>query len=341
MSVFSLATIIARPSHEASVREALIKVNKKVKETEKGTIQYQLTEDTDKAGVFYMWEEYVDQSAYEDHVNSEAVKSFQEETRDKLDVKLIMMKGCRTELSEDETSEDGSTTSSKSKSEIPEYDDENADLILVSSDETRFKVHSYYLKAASVIFRNMLQNPDSMAQSGERPMIHLTDSTIETANILRAALDVLYGKQFPDDHRKYHARLLKVIRFLQKYECEGSIDKIRLLLHRWITSPDTSAAWSAFIVSAALDDIVTCSRAIRRAGNWGIRATDEKQGSRDSSSVFDLGNLSLEQFSQIPVPMLWAILRATKSQRTLPQKNDGWSKVASRFCELLGVEGKC
>ncbi|RXK41970.1 hypothetical protein M231_00691 [Tremella mesenterica] len=212
--------------------------------------------------------------------------------------------------------------------------DADADLTLVSSDDIHFKVHSYHLKSASAVFRAMLEMPDPNA---ERPNIHLTDREIENAEVLEGALNILYSKAWPIDTGTYRFKLIKINRFLLKYECEGAIDKVVSLLHRWIAFGRVSA-WYAFLVSADLNDVVTCSRAMRRAGLCAFSGTSGLQDSESTSSPFDIAGLSLERFSQIPVPMLWAILRATRHQNGLPTSDEGWDKMAKHFCELLKVK---
>ncbi|RXK41971.1 hypothetical protein M231_00692 [Tremella mesenterica] len=216
------------------------------------------------------------------------------------------------------------------------YNADDADLVLVSSDEIHFKVHSYHLKSASIVFRAMLDSPDVNVKKGDQPLpiIYLTDNDIETAEVLKGALDILYHKPFPTEIGEYRDELRKIIPFLRKYECDGSIEGIRSLLHRWITYSDVGA-WSAFLVSAGTEDIVTCYRAMYSASELDISAEGGPQGFRESSTVFDLGSLSLERFCQIPGPIAWAILRATNSRPTSTKK---WDEIADDFLELFGVE---
>ncbi|EIW70109.1 hypothetical protein TREMEDRAFT_61871 [Tremella mesenterica DSM 1558] len=216
------------------------------------------------------------------------------------------------------------------------YNADDADLVLVSSDEIHFKVHSYYLKAASVVFRAMLDSPNLDAKKGDRPLptIYLTDNDIETAEVLEGALGIIYERPFPPDPAEYRDELRKIIPLLRKYECDGTIARIRLLLHSWITYSN-HGAWSAFLVSVAMDDIVTCARAMRRAGKCGLSGSSVLQGAQKSTTVFDLGSLSLTTFSKIPGPTVWAILRATKSQ---PTSTEGWNEIADQFLKLLEVK---
>ncbi|RXK41969.1 hypothetical protein M231_00690 [Tremella mesenterica] len=227
------------------------------------------------------------------------------------------------------------------------YNDSDADLILVSSDNVYFRVYSYYLKASSPVFRAMLELPDPSVQEQKVPRIELVDESSETADTLTAALDILHGKNFPDHIASYFFTLSVVVQFFQKYECTGALLDIRLLLQSWISAPGGGPAWLAFYLGAILDDVIVCSRAIRKA--WPRSFTmikDESAGALANKQgvaqgfVLDVDRWDLDMYTKSSPRITWALLRARRNQKTVPQDQAGWDSVAREFCDILGVEGE-
>ncbi|KAK8850573.1 hypothetical protein IAR55_004492 [Kwoniella newhampshirensis] len=68
------------------------------------------------------------------------------------------------------------------------YQFPDADFTLLSSDATRFSMHFYQLKAASSVFRSMLDGRKDDEDSEE---ITLTDKTVERSQVIAFFLDLV------------------------------------------------------------------------------------------------------------------------------------------------------
>ncbi|KAI9632494.1 uncharacterized protein MKK02DRAFT_30291 [Dioszegia hungarica] len=92
------------------------------------------------------------------------------------------------------------------------YNDKEADVVLVSSDNVAFQVHSFYLKAASPVFRGMLQGGagESAAE------VVFTDEKLEKASTLGLLLDII-RKPFDGYDQLPYDDVCDLIRLAEKY----------------------------------------------------------------------------------------------------------------------------
>ncbi|WWC92330.1 uncharacterized protein L201_007284 [Kwoniella dendrophila CBS 6074] len=143
-----------------------------------------------------------------------------------------------------------------------QYQEDDADVTIISSDQIRFKVHSYVLKAASVKFREMLTS-EIINQE-----LVLSDPLLERSSTLSWFLDVCHSKELPapKSNNKY-IPYITLIQLATKYECKLVIQQISLLSHKWCEEQLFEPA-SVFMIGCALDapDLTAC--AIRQCGGW-------------------------------------------------------------------------
>ncbi|KAK8845467.1 hypothetical protein IAR55_006180 [Kwoniella newhampshirensis] len=133
-----------------------------------------------------------------------------------------------------------------------EYMGSEADIILVSTDDIHFPVHSYYLKAASPFFRDMLSNPN------------LKESPIPmdaASGDLSLFLDYICNA--PVDHVSNWPQFKKIIELCQKYSCDSMIDRFRIRARDAISA----APWEVFCIASFWKDVKLAQEAIRYFGS--------------------------------------------------------------------------
>jgi hypothetical protein len=134
----------------------------------------------------------------------------------------------------------------KKRVRVEVYNDEDADVVLVSSDKVAFRVHSFYLEAArsassllplldalicSPVFRGMLQGG-----TGESEVeVEFTDEKLEKASTLGLLLDIISKPFTAYDHLTYDDAG-NLIRLAEKYSCDLVLQTIALYLEQPTTS---------------------------------------------------------------------------------------------------------
>ncbi|KAK1926178.1 hypothetical protein DB88DRAFT_153004 [Papiliotrema laurentii] len=150
-----------------------------------------------------------------------------------------------------------------SQSLVPEYSNPTADVKLVSEDGKKFKVHSYYLKAHSSFFRDMLSStqlgtlcedyldnhPSQVSRCSE---IHLELSAPDLSVLLRLIIEG--DQRHPVDIVQWGRLAL----FAHKFGCDP-------LYHRVIRDLNEKASanpWEVFCLASHLDEVKLAQRAV-------------------------------------------------------------------------------
>ncbi|WVQ82072.1 hypothetical protein IAT38_004200 [Cryptococcus sp. DSM 104549] len=131
----------------------------------------------------------------------------------------------------------GKATRKKTYDFHPDYCSHDADVVLVSSDEKAFKVHSYQLKTASTVFCDMLQ----LGADLEPTEIRLIDKKIESSKTIAFFLDILCGKDleshvFPNGPGGIRANFdlcENVMAFMDKYDMPAALRTLRHVVDQW------------------------------------------------------------------------------------------------------------
>lgn len=203
------------------------------------------------------------------------------------------------------------------------YNEDDANITIISSNGVSFKVHSFILLRASSVFslpwvhdlmtRSVFKNMVGIAQTGsQRGPLELTDEFVEHSQVIEATLDILYNseiKSFKDD-KLYH----QVIEFARKYEMPTILKSISNQLRVHATSPDKAHALRLLRVAIDLGECELITAIVRatcghvwpddpKAGLFSVGIL-EKQGKekkqpwvppqlRDTGSIFPQKILSL------------------------------------------------
>ncbi|WVF66464.1 hypothetical protein IAT40_001204 [Kwoniella sp. CBS 6097] len=109
----------------------------------------------------------------------------------------------------------------------PVWSNEGSDFLIVSSDDVKFYVPSYYLLAHSSVFRDAHQVADGPSSSNtdtQQSTIHLTDPTSESAEAIRIFLSAVVGKTMDDTLQQFPGFQVRALYsgfpFAKKYECD-------------------------------------------------------------------------------------------------------------------------
>ncbi|KAL1411783.1 hypothetical protein Q8F55_002750 [Vanrija albida] len=158
----------------------------------------------------------------------------------------------KRDASSDLTADDGEGTNKKQRTDSA-HDATGSDFKLVSSDGKEFNIGRHLLLTASPVFRDML------AIGGGPPELALTDTEIETGDTLEAFFTLAIQYKWPWD-AVHIDRLVKLIRFLQKYECSSCLYLIRVHMERGLfggtsfAGAPTVTAVDCIIVGSVMDN---------------------------------------------------------------------------------------
>ncbi|KAK4689199.1 hypothetical protein P7C73_g893, partial [Tremellales sp. Uapishka_1] len=220
--------------------------------------------------------------------------------------------------------------------------DGDADFLLISSDNEVFKVHTYVLKAASSVLKDTLTIVTApQPTDATLPEVRLTDTLIESRQIVKLFLDILYDRPFLDPATAKQGRTLpSVLSLLKKYDCSKDLRMMGLRLRALMDVRKSGIdPMRVFAAAAQVDDVETCICAIRKQGS-NVWKADVKEGREmemglKGGAVFDLTAAPLFYFEIVPARYLAALARASREKNTGSRKAD-WEKVADEFGRLLG-----
>ncbi|OCF54698.1 hypothetical protein L486_07832 [Kwoniella mangroviensis CBS 10435] len=145
-----------------------------------------------------------------------------------------------------------------------EYQAEDTDIILRSSDGLDFKVHKWALMGSSKVFHGML----TVGNNEIGATIELMDEKIEHSRNIKSFLDLAYSKSMikfalNGDDRNPSSDLID---FLLKYEATYPLLWLKAALKAFIAYNDIDPL-DMFIVGPQLDSIDICIAAIRCESN--------------------------------------------------------------------------
>ncbi|OCF53985.1 hypothetical protein L486_08519 [Kwoniella mangroviensis CBS 10435] len=201
------------------------------------------------------------------------------------------------------------STDNKIPSRSPAYDEDGADITLISSEAEEFKVHAYMLKANSTIFRDMLGDP-AFRPSG-------------SIDIEASSEDLTYFLNFM---YKCHAeapqtwdQAKRILDLCDKFDCEIVSKRIRCRLKRVVRGDP----WEAFALASHHHDIKMAEWASRGLG------FDEKRKNITSDTI------SLADASKVSLPYLLGFLHLSHSSvswnETTRTYEKNWNSLGKKF----------
>ncbi|RSH79044.1 uncharacterized protein EHS24_001972 [Apiotrichum porosum] len=208
------------------------------------------------------------------------------------------------------------------------------DFILISSDNTRFRIQSFHLYAASRVF----QDAKSLAV-GELKL-HLTDPTTENADTIHHFLRLItsgngLGYKYPDAWIGLE-KAVNLVAFLKKWESKAALNSVAYQAHQ-ILSDHGISRMDFFILGAVLDDPYFCSKVLKSTPqsyqsslggpkSWETKALVDGRGDADTA---DPTALPYDTWLLIPPDYYWALVRAWG------ESTGNKSNLAIRFLKLI------
>ncbi|KAK4688151.1 hypothetical protein P7C73_g1957, partial [Tremellales sp. Uapishka_1] len=229
------------------------------------------------------------------------------------------------------------TAANDSDDELDEYyRASDADLILISSDGVKFKVHKYHISSASSVLHNAM-SIDTTTLDGELPSIQFCDSRIENALSIRFLLDIVYCRPPPVVPEIPLAYYDAAVGFTVKYECTLALQLFQHRLRHAVTENGANPI-EVFVLAAKMDDALTCYLAFKHGlmWSWDDEGTDGQWKSNDikkcikGATLFDCTAWSTDYFDRMPGEYMLALIRAGRFA-----SGTDWAKAPEEFKELL------
>ncbi|WWC69210.1 uncharacterized protein I206_103147 [Kwoniella pini CBS 10737] len=197
------------------------------------------------------------------------------------------------------------------------FQDDTADLVLISSDGLIFKVHHTKLNGCRIEFRNALFNnclstpPPSPVSTTtttittttinlDLPEIHFLDPTIESSIILSLFLRLLYNLSLPIPNLPiYFQAYENLVKFIKRWECNFVCNDLSRSIRSWLEEGNISSS-KVFKIGDSLNDIDLMRDALKKGGEytWSGRLIEDpskrkgRQMSRTSSFTNNQNSLS-------------------------------------------------
>ncbi|WVW78170.1 hypothetical protein I302_100121 [Kwoniella bestiolae CBS 10118] len=127
------------------------------------------------------------------------------------------------------------------------YNSDEADVTLLSSDGTEFKVHSYMLKAHSLVLRPILCDP------AFKPSPMTIDASPED---LTCFLDLMHNK--PPHTISDWPQAEKVLDLIDQYECDVASERIWVVLNE----KAKSEPWRVFCLASKRNSLALAKHAL-------------------------------------------------------------------------------
>ncbi|OCF33663.1 hypothetical protein I317_02831 [Kwoniella heveanensis CBS 569] len=191
-----------------------------------------------------------------------------------------------------------------------DYQVEDGDITLISSDNFHFRIHSYHLMAASSVFRDMIR---AGTPPHDRKEVAFTDTKTETGRVIKLFLDICYAKTLrcpkKDD---LEDGLGDLVTLLNKYNCKLAWNCLELSLDTWMRQ-----------------EMVHNDDVFRLA----VKADDKEL----AALAVELSNGDVWQMT-IPDQYKYALLRASRCGNNLvdPESTD-WKEVSKEFKKIMAA----
>ncbi|WVQ63346.1 uncharacterized protein L199_001498 [Kwoniella botswanensis] len=218
---------------------------------------------------------------------------------------------------------------------------EESDVTIRTSDNVTFKIHRFRLMAVSAVFRDMMA-----IGRGHKEELCLTDESFEDASTIGKFLCFCYGRSLAVPATKSHKPYQKLINLCNKYDCPGMLAQLEALVYKWYIE-DHLAPRNVFVLGCSLNQPKLAIYGITHAGSWRWTANSmditeaEKARSKDRTaiissvvgcSVMDPSGLAYHDFKDMPDAWKFSLIRAAwgKIKDGELSKTD-WKKIAEDF----------
>lgn len=157
------------------------------------------------------------------------------------------------------------------------------------------------------------------------PELTLTDTDMETGQILEGFITLITEHQLSWPKNEVN-RIIKLVHFLQKYNCDSSLYLIRLHMERSLLSEKLPGVQpvglECFVVGAHLDEPDLCTTVLHLEHNEGWDPTDDLEHGvptfEPRGMCFNPQSMSRDFWRLIPSDYLWALNRAWGASRNNP-----------------------
>jgi hypothetical protein len=186
--------------------------------------------------------------------------------------------------------------------------------------------------------------------SASSECIELSDPAIETSRVITGLLDIMIEDTdildiVPDNIRS------QVILFALKYDFVNEIRIIKYQLNVAVSSCEARKRdpRPIFHIASMLDAQTLCTNAIKKAGaGWNWTVGDEPNQEKlfgvqlKGGKIFDLTTSPLSDLRDMPIEVIWALLRASHKPNTLTgaalqAERDA---MAERYAKLMKLPGR-
>ncbi|KAL1411761.1 hypothetical protein Q8F55_002728 [Vanrija albida] len=182
----------------------------------------------------------------------------------------------------------------------------SSDFTLISADNVRFRVPSFFILAAMPVFRDA----GGGASVSNDKIVYFTDSSFETASTLRTFCQLITTARLPSWEEGEYAELSQhitdVVTFLRKYECDAMLETFKLAFHyNYLHSADSDFSLEGLVLGSVADDLHFCIEAMY-TNSW-EPPTDVPHQKIMMLVPF---NMPLKVHNLIPPTYLWALSSA-------------------------------
>ncbi|WOO80396.1 uncharacterized protein LOC62_03G003913 [Vanrija pseudolonga] len=191
----------------------------------------------------------------------------------------------------------------------------SGDFTLISTDGIRFRVPSWFILAASPVFRDA---DGSGTTSGDK-QLDFTDSHCETASTLCDFLALVTTSKLHTLWVSYGVvelceHISNLVTFLRKYDCEGPLHSLILAFHyAFLLRDDRDSSLEALLLGAMADNVDYCKKAIR-ASKWeyvvDTSPTNPLAEARRGCFTLLPCNMPLIVYELFPTKYSWALGRS-------------------------------
>ncbi|WVQ63377.1 uncharacterized protein L199_001530 [Kwoniella botswanensis] len=198
------------------------------------------------------------------------------------------------------------------------YQFDDSDLTIITSDGVKLDIHRDILNHTSSTFKDVLAFPQVQSKSATE--LELTDTEIETSRTVKLFLAFLYSpidikSPAPENVREF----IDLIRFCLKYDASDVLDNLRTYLYLWNSVGSVSFA-DVFLAASYMDDLPLMVAAFSNPNNiWGGGRVRTDHTTRNTSlgmiegaPMFDLTAAPFKWLIQIPMDIRWSLLRGTR-----------------------------